>query len=473
MVQSGTDPTLSDSTLQHPSSFLVASTTTTTLLTDDFNYSVDHASKEEMITHPSEDPSAPTTNPNPPSIPVPITWPKPIDEFHMPPTSRMVNGIGFTGWLFVKKYCTDPRIVGFRRRTTLSAALVVSQGLGFVLGPLVGGQLAKVGGTNGEGRSVKERLFNGESLPGWLMAGLWVVFWVAMVGLFVEAPVPSSEVKVLLEERAKEKKRNWKKRSGRGTNQDVTTDTISRSGERGGEEQERDASSLVIEDVKPIESTFLDETPLSVMQICVSMLLCLAAYTTFFELGAWESMIPLFGNDRFGWTIIDAGNFIGFVGIAALPFLLLLVFTARHLQDRHILTFGLGIATIGNLIQLILMKSTNVIDNRNDIGYRGDGISISVVSYSATWFLVCVGTNLATSITLSLNSKVLPDRVNDRANVAIQMSNYMGRFTGAVWGTSAYNVGGYFNVTLLEFLLPVLVLVVSGMLRSHLRAKTG
>jgi hypothetical protein len=49
---------------------------------------------------------------------------------------RLVNGLGFTGWLFTKKYCTDPHFVGMRRRTTLSACLIVSQCIGMVAGIL-------------------------------------------------------------------------------------------------------------------------------------------------------------------------------------------------------------------------------------------------------------------------------------------------------------------------------------------------
>jgi MFS family permease len=54
---------------------------------------------------------------------------------------RMVCGFGFTFWMYAKRYCTDPRIVGIRRRTTLAGWQVLGQGIGFSLGPFAGGLL--------------------------------------------------------------------------------------------------------------------------------------------------------------------------------------------------------------------------------------------------------------------------------------------------------------------------------------------
>lgn len=54
---------------------------------------------------------------------------------------RMVTGFGFTLWMYIKRYCSDPRIVGIRRRTTLAGWQVLGQGIGFSLGPFVGGLL--------------------------------------------------------------------------------------------------------------------------------------------------------------------------------------------------------------------------------------------------------------------------------------------------------------------------------------------
>jgi hypothetical protein len=66
---------------------------------------------------------------------------------------RIVNGFAFTGFLYTKRYCTDPRFVGMRRRTTLASFLVLGQGLGMSAGPFLGGLLYKVGFAN--------RIFNG------------------------------------------------------------------------------------------------------------------------------------------------------------------------------------------------------------------------------------------------------------------------------------------------------------------------
>ena len=54
---------------------------------------------------------------------------------------RIVTEFGFTFSMYNKRYCSDSRIVGIRRRTTLAGWLVLGQGLGFSLGPFAGGLL--------------------------------------------------------------------------------------------------------------------------------------------------------------------------------------------------------------------------------------------------------------------------------------------------------------------------------------------
>ena len=54
---------------------------------------------------------------------------------------RIVSGFSFTFFMYTKRYCSDYRIVGVRRRTTLAGFLVLGQGIGFSLGPFMGGLL--------------------------------------------------------------------------------------------------------------------------------------------------------------------------------------------------------------------------------------------------------------------------------------------------------------------------------------------
>lgn len=61
---------------------------------------------------------------------------------------RIVSGFGMTGFMYVKRYCTDARLVGVRRRTTLASWLVITQGLGMTLGPFFGGLGYKAGFAN-------------------------------------------------------------------------------------------------------------------------------------------------------------------------------------------------------------------------------------------------------------------------------------------------------------------------------------
>src|SRR5882757_4666483 len=61
---------------------------------------------------------------------------------------RCLNGVAFSMFMYCKRYCTDPRIVGIRRRTTLASWLVICQGVGMSLGPFLGGLLYNIGFSN-------------------------------------------------------------------------------------------------------------------------------------------------------------------------------------------------------------------------------------------------------------------------------------------------------------------------------------
>lgn len=73
--------------------------------------------------------------------------------------SRLVLGLAFVCFLYIKRYLSDARIVGARRRTTLAGWFVAGQNTGFMLGPFIGGLLFKVGFGN--------EIFNGYTSPGW------------------------------------------------------------------------------------------------------------------------------------------------------------------------------------------------------------------------------------------------------------------------------------------------------------------
>lgn len=89
---------------------------------------------------------------------------------------RITSGIGFAQWMYCKRFCSDPRIVGIRRRTTLASWLIVGNGVGMGLGPLFGGIFYKyVGFGKGAGD-----LWNGFTSPAWILAGVWAAYWVAV-----------------------------------------------------------------------------------------------------------------------------------------------------------------------------------------------------------------------------------------------------------------------------------------------------
>lgn len=229
---------------------------------------------------------------------------------------RIVSGLGFTSLMYCKRYCSDPRIVGVRRRTTLASLIVIGQGLGFTLGPFLGGILYKVGFPN--------TIFNGFTGPGWLFSGIWAVFFAASVILFKDVrlpyqqtvkPKPSSDIHV----------------------------------------------TPGLESVPPSKETGDAKKSVSVREWGVVGLMMWYAMTCFLILGSWESNIPVYTAIIFGYDPYQAGNFISLGGAATFPFLLLNVWYSRRLEDRVILVYGSLTGLCGLFIMLALVYTNNVI----------------------------------------------------------------------------------------------------------------
>ncbi|TFK31844.1 membrane transporter [Crucibulum laeve] len=295
---------------------------------------------------------------------------------------RMVVGIGFTSFMFIKKYCSDPDIVGIRRRTTLASWIVLSQGFGFSAGPFLGGLLYKVGFSN--------EIFNGYTSPGWIMAIIWAIFWAASVLLFEDVPRTPSETASPPTEKIQDNK---------GTPQSsVTPSPIS---------WDRGARGLTMR------------------QWAVVFFMCYYSMTCFFILSAWEANIPVFSGIALGYSPYGAGNFIALGGITTFPLLLLNVWYARRIQDRVTLAVGTSLGLGGILILLAILCADKV----------------SFGPFYVAWFLVALGFNLASTCTMSLLSKQLPDSWNKDVSMAIQYSNYLGRVTGAIMGGAGVSMG--------------------------------
>lgn len=334
---------------------------------------------------------------------------------------RMVSGIAFTFWMYCKRYCSDARIVGVRRRTTLASFLVMGQGLGMSAGPFFGGLLYRIG--------FKNRIFNGFTSPGWIMAGVWAVFWICVTLFFEDVPKePVPLPAPVLQES--------EKLSDKASKGDVTVATV-----------KNDSESLN-------SSNF----SMTWGQWGVVACMCWFAMTCFFILGAWESNLPVYGADesKLHWSPFAAGNFIALGGVAAFPFLLLNMYLAGRAQDRHILAFGsfLGLAALLTFLALV----------------RSDKVTYPGVFMC--WWAVALGFNLASTAPVSLLSKQLPPSWNGRTSLVIQYSYYTGRVTGAIWGGSGVRIGMMNYVGLEIAFVGIGAVLFMGLWRD-LKAKTG
>lgn len=176
----------------------------------------------------------------------------------------------------------------------------------------------------------------------------------------------------------------------------------------------------------------------------------------FFNLGAWEANIPVFTGAALNYSPFAAGNLIALGGVCTFPFLIANVLFARRYQDRLTLAVGTSVGTAGLFIMLAILKTKT--------------FNFGVVFIS--WFLVALGFNLASTVTLSLLSKQLPGKWNQRMSMMIQYSNYTGRLTGAIWGGAEVHVGMMPYVCMQIGIVAVGFVMFSTLWRN-LKAKTG
>ncbi|KAL1754954.1 major facilitator superfamily domain-containing protein [Schizophyllum commune] len=292
---------------------------------------------------------------------------------------RIVSGVGFVAFMYSKRYVTDQRIVGIRRRTTLGSYLVLGQGIGFSLGPFLGGVLYKfVGfqdGTEGFRNSHANDVWNGYTSPGWVMACAWVAFAVFAYFKFVD--VKDSPAAVELHHPASPVRR-----------------------------------------APP-------QVKMGLRQWGVIITMMYWSMTCFHILGAWEANIPIFTAAELGYSPYAAGNFIALGGVATIPFLLANTRYSRKFQDRTILATGSALGLAGVLIAMALVSTDKV----------------SFGPYFVCWFLIALGFNLASTCTVALLSKQFPPEWNGRLSMAIQYSNYSGRVSGALLGGAGVSMG--------------------------------
>lgn len=349
-----------------------------------------------------------------------------VDYLYLILIGRVIAGFGFTSYMFIRRYCTDPRIVGVRRRTVLASWVVLGQGFGFSAGPFFGGLLYKIGLSN--------KVFNGYTSPGWLMVVVWSLFWIFSRFMFEEVSAPNtiSPLQVLVTQREDEDEalsRGFPSYTSRG---EVTINA------------------------PPPEPASDGFRSLDRRQIGVIVCMCYYAMTCFFILASWETNIPVFSAVALDYSPYQAGNFIALGGVATLPFLVLNIFYARRIQDRATLATGSSLGFTGLIIMLIILTTGK----------------LNFWSFFVCWFLIALGFNLASTCTLSLLSKQLPPSWNGKISMAIQYSNYTGRGVGAVLGGAGVKIG-MLNYLAIQITVVALGGIMHMTLWRTLKAKTG
>jgi hypothetical protein len=138
-------------------------------------------------------------------------------------------------------------------------------------------------------------------MPGWFMAGVWLLFWISITLWFEEAPQPPASYFMKVSKQSSNLSLN--EPVVNGTDPDSTLEPL--------EVNDNNNNNNNLGDIVQESDDDFETRNLTLREIAVSFTMCLAAYTTFFELGSWESMIPVYGAEFYSWTPVSAGNFIG------------------------------------------------------------------------------------------------------------------------------------------------------------------
>lgn len=269
------------------------------------------------------------------------------------------------------------------------------------------------------------------------MAVVWTVFWVIVYFFFEDVPEPPrapSDIELPTLSPV-----------------EPAPEVISEAGPSGSTKSSQ-VTVANVEVAAPPEEPFRMSAP----QWGVTATMCWFAMTCFFTLGAWEANLPVFTGATMNFSPFAAGNLIALGGVSTFPFLIANVIFARRFQDRITLAVGTFLGSAGLFILLAIVETHTV--------HYG--------SLFISWFLVALGFNLASTVTLSLLSKQLPGKWNGRTSLMIQYSNYLGRVTGAIWGGAGVRVGMVPYICL-QIGIVVVGFVMFSTLWRNLKAKTG
>jgi hypothetical protein len=296
------------------------------------------------------------------------------------------------------------------------------------IGPFLGGVLYEIGFSN--------TIFNGYTSPGWVMAGVYVGFWILVANFFED--IPQSQTAIELQS---------------ATDSIAPVVVLEETG------PPNFPSASTTRSPSPVDESYRAQLSLITRsQWGVIACMCWFSMLCFFILGSWEANLPVFGGAaaNLQWSPFAAGNFIALGGITCFPFLLVNLLAARRIQDRKLLALGTTLGLAGLLIFISIIRTGK----------------INYGSLFACWWTVALGFNLATTVTLSLLSKQLPPEWNGRTSMAIQYSNYTGRVTGAIWGGSGVSVG-MLNFVGLEIAMVGIGAIMFTTLWRDLKTKTG
>lgn len=346
---------------------------------------------------------------------------------------RMLIGAGFVSWRYVKSYFTDAAVVGTEKRTMMAACLVTSQVAGMAVGPYVGGLLSK----KVRPMTDEHRLWNGFTASGWVMVGVFAMFFGVTWIVFREPVEVTNKAEAQMELSALSAPASAARRS----------------------------KEMLVRQDPTLPSMFRE---LNSTQKFSVITMCWFSMVNFLVLGAWEVNIPIFGHLRFGWTEYNAGNVIALGGLATMPILFGLVFAAKYIQDRLILAGGTLVGLFGLSLHMGALESPA----KSAVGKLAGLEELNFGSFFTSWFFVSLGYNALTTITLALLSKQLPAKYNGLTSTVIQLSNNVGRISGALWGATVYQVG-QFSIVSLELAVTLVGTCLIGFMWRKMNVASG
>ncbi|CAA21054.1 transmembrane transporter [Schizosaccharomyces pombe] len=208
---------------------------------------------------------------------------------------RMCNGVGFTMFLYHKKYLTDKHFVGQNRSTFLATLNILAQTVGFMAGSFLGGLLAKAC------MHLTNPIWNQYTVGSWFMLFAWCIYGILLSIFFKE----------------------------------IRAD--------GNDSSARKPENFNGQAVK-----------LSYTHKFMLVFLSMVAFISYFNIAGYQASVPIYAKELYHYNAFQSGNFLSLSALVIAPLVFLSTFLSKWAEDRDMMLYGFILGILALVVHLVL-----------------------------------------------------------------------------------------------------------------------